>query len=320
MPVIIDGTSGITSPGGDTNVSTTSSGAATAAGFIPSGSTAPTNGVYLPAANAVGIATNSTNAIYIDSSQNIGLGKTNPAVKLDLNKATQCTIRTATSNVDTRLYSDDGTLAGIIGTYSNHPLLFVSNSTEKARITASGNVGINTSSPGGRFAVIGTTGQATADVRNEGSSDLYYTWGNTTGSAGTAVYVMPIRTGSSGTLQGGIYWNGSVLSLQGSSDYRLKENVAPLSNSLEKIAQLNPVSYTWKESGNQGKGFIAHELQAVIPDAVVGEKDAVDENGNIKPQSIDQTQIIVYLTKAIQELNAKVDAQAAEIAALKVGK
>lgn len=101
------------------------------------------------------------------------------------------------------------------------------------------------------------------------------------------------------------------------SDYRLKENVVPMVGALAKVKALKPVTYTWKLDGSEGQGFIAHELQAIIPEAVSGEKDAVEEDGRIKPQGIDQSRIVATLTAAIQELNAKVEAQALEIAALK---
>jgi hypothetical protein len=97
----------------------------------------------------------------------------------------------------------------------------------------------------------------------------------------------------------------------------LKENVQPMTAAIEKLALLNPVTYTWKESQTEGQGFIAHELQEVFPDAVAGDKDAVDANGDPLYQNIDQSFLVATLVKAIQELNAKVDAQAAEIAALK---
>ena len=60
-----------------------------------------------------------------------------------------------------------------------------------------------------------------------------------------------------------------------SSDYRLKENVQPLTGALAKVQQLKPCTYTWKKDGSIGEGFIAHELANVIPQAVTGEKDAV---------------------------------------------
>jgi len=90
-----------------------------------------------------------------------------------------------------------------------------------------------------------------------------------------------------------------------SSDYRLKENVAPMTGALAKIALLKPCTYTWKDGGAEGQGFIAHELQEIVPDAVYGEKDAVNEDGSIKAQGIDTSFLVATLTAAIQELNAK---------------
>jgi hypothetical protein len=88
--------------------------------------------------------------------------------------------------------------------------------------------------------------------------------------------------------------------------------------------QLKPVTYTWKESGKTSQGFIAHELQAIVPECVVGEKDAVDKDGNPDYQNLDTSFLVATLTAAIQELKTLVDAQsalitgqAAEIVALK---
>ena len=90
-----------------------------------------------------------------------------------------------------------------------------------------------------------------------------------------------------------------------------------MTGALAKVAQLKPVNYKWKVDGSDGQGFIAHELQAVVPDCVTGEKDAVDENGKPVHQGIDTSFLVATLTAAIQELKAIVDAQAVEIAALK---
>ena len=70
---------------------------------------------------------------------------------------------------------------------------------------------------------------------------------------------------------------------------------------LDKIAQLNPVTYTWKSDGSDGQGFIAHELQAVVPDCVTGEKDAVDADGKPQHQGIDTSFLVATLVKAVQE-------------------
>jgi len=107
---------------------------------------------------------------------------------------------------------------------------------------------------------------------------------------------------------GAIYYNGTVMAYQSTSDYRLKENVAPISNALEKIGLLKPVTYTWKDNQRSGEGFLAHELQEHFPDAVSGTKDEVDEDGKPKYQGMDASFLIGTMVKAIQELKAEVDA------------
>ena len=81
-----------------------------------------------------------------------------------------------------------------------------------------------------------------------------------------------------------------------------------MQNALATVAQLNPVTYTWKADGSDGQGFIAHELQAVVPDCVTGEKDAVDADGNPVYQGIDTSFLVATLVAAIQELKSDFDA------------
>lgn len=100
-----------------------------------------------------------------------------------------------------------------------------------------------------------------------------------------------------------------------SSDYRLKTNVQDMTNGLDKINQVRPITFTWKADNSPGQGFIAHELQEVFPDAVTGEKDAVDEEGNIIPQGMDPRMLVATLCKAVQELDAKCKALEARLAA-----
>ena len=92
------------------------------------------------------------------------------------------------------------------------------------------------------------------------------------------------------------------------SDYRLKENVVSLPSSTNKIKALNPVSYNMIGFDKVVEGFLAHELQEEFPDAVTGEKDAVDSDGNINPQMVDYTKIIPTLVGAIKELTARIEA------------
>jgi hypothetical protein len=93
-----------------------------------------------------------------------------------------------------------------------------------------------------------------------------------------------------------------------SSDYRLKNTIAPMTGALAKVAQLKPCTYKWNADGSDGEGFIAHELSEVMPHAVTGNKDAVDEDGNPKYQGIDVSFLVATLTAAIQELKAEFDA------------
>jgi hypothetical protein len=90
------------------------------------------------------------------------------------------------------------------------------------------------------------------------------------------------------------------------SDYRLKDSVAPLSGGLARVNSLKPSIYKWKSNGSDGEGFLAHELAEVVPAAVSGQKDAVNEDGTIKAQSIDMSRIVPILVAAIQELTARV--------------
>ena len=131
------------------------------------------------------------------------------------------------------------------------------------------------------------------------------------------------RTGVSGTYPGNVFninWNGSssqlwidgtnVGTFQFTSDRRLKENILKMNdNALSRVLQLKPVNFNYKNIPNTifkgsdivTEGFIADELQEVIPSAVNGDKNAVTSEGSIQPQTINTAPIVSVLTKAIQE-------------------
>jgi len=121
---------------------------------------------------------------------------------------------------------------------------------------------------------------------------------NSTTSTAQIGFVNP--NGTVGTITSG----GSTTAFNTSSDYRLKENVLPMQNALNVVQQLKPVTYSWKTDGSKGQGFIAHELQAIVPDCVTGEKDAVDTEGKPIYQGIDTSFLVATLTAAIQEQQA----------------
>ena len=175
--------------------------------------------------------------------------------------------------------------------------------TERMRIDSSGNLLVGRTSQFG-FEKVGITYAG----NNNWGLGLNDTFSNT--SANTA-----IQFNKNGSNVGSITTTNSATAYVTSSDYRLKENIASMTDALNLVQQLKPVTYDWKIGGSS-QGFIAHELQSVVPDCVVGEKDAVDADGNPKYQGIDTSFLVATLTAAIQELKAINDTQAETINAL----
>jgi hypothetical protein len=120
----------------------------------------------------------------------------------------------------------------------------------------------------------------------------------------------------SGTLVGNISVTTTATAYNTSSDYRLKEDVQPMVGASDRLMALKPVNFAWKVDGSRVDGFIAHEAQAVVPEAVVGEKDAVDAEGKPEYQGIDQSKLVPLLTAALQEALTEIASMKACIAAL----
>lgn len=120
---------------------------------------------------------------------------------------------------------------------------------------------------------------------------------------------------NSGSSVGTITQNGSSsTSYNTSSDYRLKENIEPMSGSIERIKALKPCKFNFineeiNEKGIKRKvdGFLAHEASSVVPEAVTGQKDELDYKGDPEYQSIDQSKLVPLLTSALQEALAKIE-------------
>jgi hypothetical protein len=93
-----------------------------------------------------------------------------------------------------------------------------------------------------------------------------------------------------------------------SSDYRLKENVTPVSDGITRLQQLKPSRFNFiVDPDKTVDGFLAHEVQTIVPEAITGEKDAVDDEGNPEYQGIDQSKLVPLLTAALQEAIAKIE-------------
>jgi hypothetical protein len=113
---------------------------------------------------------------------------------------------------------------------------------------------------------------------------------------------------SAGTTVGSIVINAGGVSFNNTSDYRIKKDVQPLTGGLARVNALKPSVYKFKHDDSTGEGFLAHELAEVVPLAVTGEKDAVNEDGSIKPQGVDLSKVVPILVAAIKELAAEVNA------------
>ena len=180
-----------------------------------------------------------------------------------------------------------------------------------------------TSSGGTTYATIDTSGNLLVGTTSQYSSTGHIVTNTSTATYGIVIQDTATTTGliqflnSSNASAGNIILTGgTAVSYNTSSDYRLKNTIAPMTGALAKVAALKPVTYKWNVDGSDGEGFIAHELAEVCPHAVTGEKDAVDADGNPKHQGIDTSFLVATLTAAIQEQQALITQLTARITAL----
>jgi hypothetical protein len=278
-------------------------------------------GIFSPAADTIAFAEGGAEAMRIDSSGNVGIGTTSPSNRLHVSAGNGDVVRISGTTRSLYFGADSSgmmvaTGAGQtgVGTYysaGSDFMYFMTGSTERARITSGGDllVGTTTTNPHstGTYGTQLSVGGILVGVNNS-HAIIAARW-NGDGEV--------IRLQRNNTDVGSIDVTTTATSYNTSSDYRLKENVQPMTGALAKVSALNPVTYTWKSNGSASQGFIAHELQEIVPECVTGEKDAVDSEGNPQYQGVDTSFLVATLTAAIQELKAELDAAKVEIEALK---
>ena len=279
------------------------------------------SGTVLTSSGAIDVnASAPADSLAIDASGNVGIGTTSPLDKLDVVSTGDnfSRIRSTSGsnaatlyfqNSDTGTTSGDGTYIGITGAEEaivwnteNTDMRFGTNNTERMRIYASGDVEFGSFSDTG--ASDGHRYINDAYPRIDSSTD-------NTGGVGHYRFFNP-----NGRV-GQILTSGSATTYSTSSDYRLKENVVDMTGAITRVKSLSPKRFNFiADPDKTVDGFLAHEAQEIVPEAVTGEKDAVDAEGNPEYQGIDQAKLVPLLTAALQEAIAKIETLEARVDAL----
>ena len=281
--------------------------------------------IYAHNGDSMRFHTNGSEHMRIDSSGNVGIGKTNPTGKLHVNGAsgsdqlivgntsesTQFRVRNLEDD-QVRLYARDGDSA--------RHMVFYTGITERMRINTSGYVGIGTNNPTEPFQVYsGDYNGAVARFLNirdtSNANGIKVTIGATGGASGTNSTHFHGNTNAVGNWY--LYANGTM---SYSSDERLKKNIETTRDGyLEDLAKLRVVKYNWncdKDGDNKELGLIAQEVEKVFPNLVKDDTNPISEDDSTMYKQLKQSVLPMMLLKALQEANTKITALEARITAL----
>ena len=284
--------------------------------IVLNGTTVITNDGGYTGDGVVFADTTPANTLVTTTGGNVGVGTSSPGAKLEANVASgNNEFRQSVGGVTRGQIVSSATDQFIVSGGTGSQILYV-NGAERVRIDSSGNLLVGTTAQGGSALITARSGAnrsaAFFDVNVAGSSGMpaVYIQKFTNDSSTAQVFAQfAVNNGSNGG--GQINGNGSSAAAFGSfSDFRLKENIESLPPQLSNILALRPVEFDYKDGSGHQIGFIAQEMQEVYSDVV-----APQANGMLMITGWSKTE--ARLVKAIQELKAIVDAQGAEIAALK---
>jgi len=200
-----------------------------------------------------------------------------------------------------------------------------SSPTERMRIVSSGNVGINrTPAADALLDVNGLTRLGTTVTPYSTAIGAIASANGTTNTGNVALETVSVSSATRFHISfsnlngvvGSISTSGSATAYNTSSDYRLKENVVDLDGAISRLKLLPVHRFNFiADPDKTVDGFIAHEAAEVVPEAVTGAKDEVDDEGNPVYQGIDQSKLVPLLTAALQEAVAKIESLEARLTA-----